>query len=132
MEKAPFVEWLDRYCQEQGCVQEVGEEFYRVFLTTTAGELTALIRALLFESAHWASRSENTSLRTETGLCNNVEALLDLVAMGRAVILDNGRLGFTKPVGPPPLPETGRAIAARLRAARPLIRSVLREMTVLH
>ena len=52
--------------------------------------------------------------------------------MGRTVILDNDRLGLTKPVGPPPVPETGRAITARLRAARPLICSVLREMTVLH
>lgn len=111
-----------RFCEKSGATHNVGPEYYNWFLNIEQG-MERLIECILRDRGDYINRQCLSKKWTnDEEIYEHVMFFLDLIARGIMCIgEEDGRLGFLKPVGSPPDPETELKIEQKIKSTIPLI-----------
>ena len=124
----PVLSHIGDACAEKGIVHPVGPEHYAWFTGMDESEFRAMMSHITMAHRDLIDRGFSEKGWSNDNYRKHLSCVLQMVAEGGVVFIDDGSLGFAKPDGPRPTADEDACIRAKIEAAQPGMDSVLYEM----
>ena len=125
--KKDILEAWSEICRENGAVWSVGPDYYKWFAEMSDEQMIKMLRLILVARADEINSwiFAEPQMKSDEDICDYIQTILSLFAMGFLQFRPDGDIGCYKPVGPKATPAEEGEIDHRIRSAKPLIRAAV-------
>jgi hypothetical protein len=127
-EMMPISSRISDVCAEKGIVHPVGPEHYAWFTGMDESQFREMMSHITMAHRDLIDRGFSEKGWSNDNYRAHLSCVLQMVAEGNVVFIDDGSLGFAKPDGPRPTADEDARISEKIEAAQPGMDAVLYEM----